>query len=543
MSWLKHYAGSVGVVGLLGALILWLFVDPSSLRGTASATGFLVARGVLVLGSAALLVSGLALNRRELLDVLRGRGTRYGAGAGVITLLALGIVVLANALSASHNVRWDFTENRRNTLSPQTIQVLRTLKAPIEAIAFFRTDTPGKRTAEDLLGQYASYSGGKFTWHLEDTDKAPGLAREYGVESYGTVVIKGGTGDQVRTEKVLDAEEEKLTNTLLKVTRAGKRVVYVLKGHGEREITNTDRPGLSQARDQMQKANYEVKELVLARDPSIPDEASVVIVAGPRTDLFPQETEALDAYIARGGKALFMASPFQAEGLRKYLEKYGIVLDDDVVIELSPMSQVFGTGPFVPIVSEYDQHPITKDLAGMMTLFPLTRSVEAAATPPKGTTIQPLAKTSARSWGETDKSVFSKFSKGEAIKPDPGEKIGPLAVALVATVDTGTKPEAKPAGVEPKQPVKARLVVVGTADFASNQFLGAQANKDFFLNIVSWLADEDDLLSVRPKDNKQNPIMLTSAQSRLVFWLPVAVLPGAVLLCGLMATARRRRAT
>ncbi len=527
MSLIKKNAAWLGVLCLLGAAGLALFV-PWLTR----------LRWILVIAGGVLFLVSLALNAREAQGVLGRRGTRYGAGAAVMIVLALGVVVFANALSSRHNVRWDFTENRRNTLSPQTIQMLKTLKAPVEAIAFFRTDTPGKRTAEDLLSQYASYSGGKFTWRLEDTDKAPGLAREYGVESYGTVVVKGGAGDQARTEKVLDAEEEKLTNALLKVTRAGKRVVYVLKGHGEREITNTDRPGLSQARDQMQKVNYEVKELLLARDPKVPDDASVVIVAGPKTDLFPQEAEALDAYIARGGKALFMATPFQAEGLRKYLEKYGVLLDDDVVIELNPIGQLFGVGPLVPIVSQYDPHPITKDLAGVMTLFPLTRSVEAVKTPPKGTSIQPLAKTSSQSWGETDKSVFT---KGEA-KPDASEKTGPLAVALVATVDAEAKPEAKTDGAEAKKPVKARLVVVGTADFASNQFLGAQGNRDFFLNVVSWLADEEDLLAVRPKDSKQNPIVLTSAQSNLVLWLPLAVLPGAVLLCGLMVNARRRRA-
>ena len=210
-----------------------------------------------------------------------------------------------------------------------------------------------------------------------------------------------------------------------------------------------------------------------------------------------------------------------------------------MVIELNPIGQLFGVGPLVPIVSQYDPHPITKDLAGVMTLFPLTRSVEAVKTPPKGTSIQPLAKTSSQSWGETDKSVFT---KGEA-KPDASEKPGPLAVAVVATLDAEAKPEAKTDGAEAKKPVKARLVVVGTADFASNQFLGAQGNRDFFLNVVSWLAEEEDLLSVRPKDSKQNPIVLTSAQSNLVLWLPLAVLPGAVLLCGLMVNARRRRAT
>ncbi len=431
-------------------------------------------------------------------DLARRRAARYGAGAAVMVLLALGVAVFANALSVRHNTRWDLTENRRNTLSLQTVQVLRGLKQPINAIAFFRSDTPGKRTAEDLLKQYQSHAGGKFAWRLEDTDRAPALARAYGVESYGTVVLEAGEGQARKTEKVLDAEEEKLTNALVKVTRAGKRIVYLVKGHGEREIGNTDRQGMSQAKEEMEKANYEVRELVLARDPKVPDDAGLVIVPGPRTDLFPPELAALDAYIGRGGKIFFMAGAFQADGLKTYLDKYGVVLADDVIIELNPLAQLFGTGPLVPIVNQYESHAITRDLGGVMTLFPLTRSLDAAKTPAKGVSVSPLARTSNQSWGETDRSVFQ---RGEA-KPDPGERAGPLTVALVATVDAGdgaAKPDApaKPESGGAPKPAKARLVVVGTADFASNQFLGAQGNRDFFLNVVSWLAEEEDLISVR----------------------------------------------
>jgi ABC-type uncharacterized transport system involved in gliding motility auxiliary subunit len=138
------------------------------------------------------------------------------------------------------------------------------------------------------------------------------------------------------------------------------------------------------------------------------------------------------------------------------------------------------------------------------------------------------------------------FQRGEA-KPDPGERTGPLTVALVATVDaagSGAQPDAsaKPDGAQAPKPAKARLVVVGTADFASNQFLGAQGNRDFFLNVVSWLAEEEDLISVRPRDTRQNPVVLTSAQSNIVLSLPLIVLPGAVLFCGILVAVRRYRA-
>jgi ABC-type uncharacterized transport system involved in gliding motility auxiliary subunit len=528
MSLARRYAGWGGVACLLAAAALALFVPWLTRLQIA-----------LAIAGGALLVLALIANGGAVRGLLGRRAARYGAGAGAMVVLALGVVVFANALSLRHSTRWDLTENRRNTLSPQTVQLLRGLRTPVRAIAFFRTDTPGKRTAEDLLSQYASHSNGQFTWRLEDTDKAPGLAREYGVETYGTVVLIGGPAAQPRIEKVLEAEEEKLTNALVKITRSGKRVVYVLKGHGEREVGNTERAGLSQAKDQMVKANYEVKELELAREARVPDDASLVIVAAPRTDLLPPELAALDAYIARGGKVFFMATPFQGEGLVKYLAKYGVTLDDDVVIELNPLGQIFGVGPLVPIINRYDPHPITKDLGNVMTLFPLTRSVEAAKAPPKGVSVSPLAQTSPQSWGETDKSVFQ---RGEA-KQDEGERRGPLAVAVVATVaPSGATPApGKPEGSEDKKPAPARLVVVGTADFASNQFLNAQGNRDFFLNVVSWLAEQEDMISIRPKETKQSPVVLTSAQSGIVLWLPLAVLPGAVLFCGIVVVLQRRR--
>jgi ABC-type uncharacterized transport system involved in gliding motility auxiliary subunit len=524
MDALRRYAAVAGAALLAGAGGVAL-ARPESLylRST------LLGAGVL------LLLVGLFANLGAVRGLLSRRAARYGAGTAVVILLGLGVAVLANAVSIRYHTRWDLTENRRHSLSPQTIKILQGLTEPVEAIAFFRTDTPGKRAAEDLFKQYASYSRGKFSWRTEDPDRAPGLARRYGVETYGTVVLERGT----KSEKILDAEEEKLTNGLVKVTREGKRVVFVVKGHGEHEIGSADRPGFSEAKTQLERANYEVRELTLARDPKVPEEAAVVLVPGPRTDLLPPELGAIDAYLSRGGKVLFMLAPFQAEGLRPYLAKYGFEVGDNLVIESNPIGRIFGVGPEVPIVTQYDPHPITRELGGVMTLFPLTRSVEPMQTAPAGVSLQALARTSPQSWGETDRAALNRGVANQ----DEKDRRGPLTVAVVATLpakeDAAGAGGAAPSGGG-RRP-RARIVVVGSSSLASNQFIGAQGNRDFFLNAVSWLAEDEDLLSVRAKDARQQPILLTSAQSQLVFWLPVVVLPGVMALLGIGVVVKRRR--
>jgi ABC-type uncharacterized transport system involved in gliding motility auxiliary subunit len=474
----------------------------------------------LVLVGLALVVLSFLPNWRDPRATLGARTVRYGLNTLLTVVLVLAVITVVEALSFRHSARLDLTENRRQSLSPQTIQTLKGLKTKVSAIAFYRTGQPGKQMIEDLFKQYARVAGDNFVWKSVDPDKDPALARALGVETYGTTVLEA----KGRNEKVLDAEqEEKLTNALLKVTREGKRVVYVLQGHGEPDLGNSERNGFSEAKSALEKANYEVKPLPLARQGKVPDDAAVLIVAGPRAELFAPEVDALDGYLGRGGKLLIMVNPpfpekSQVESLRKLVGRYGITLDDDLVIELNPIGQVFGIGPQVPIVQQYEPHPITRDMTGFTTLFPLARSLSIAKTPPPGVTIQPLARTSVDSWGETNRASI----EAGQVKADPEDPKGPLTLAAVATKD------------------KARLVVYGTANLAVNQFLNVQNNRDFFLNTVSWLAEQEDQISIRPKDTKSTPVFLTSQQAQAVFWLPVVVLPAVALVGGIVAVSRRR---
>ncbi len=507
------WAGYLGIAVLAAAALL-PFLPPKWTPAAANRVwwGLVIAGILLVLAS----FVGYIKDPRGMLG---RRTTRYGFNTAVMVLLLLGIIGFVEAVSYRHNSRLDLTENKRHSLSPQTIQLLKGLKVDINAVAFFRSDQPGKRVAEDLFKQYARYAGGKLTWRVVDPDREPGLARRYGIESYGTVVLE----TKERSEKVTDAEEEKLTNGLVKLTRQGKRVVYIVQGHGEPEITNTERPGFSEAKTAMERANYEVKPLVLSRTAQVPDDAAVVILAGPRTELLVPELAALDNYLKRNGKLFAMANPIILSGspvdpLKAYLQQFGFELGNDLIIELNPIGRLFGIGPEVPIIQQYESHPITRDMSGISTLFPLSRSVGTAKTPSQGATVQPLARTSPESWGETNRD---ELQQGQ-VKPDGSDPRGPLAVAAVATKD------------------KARIVVYGTSSFAANQFINLQGNRDFFLNTVSWLAEEEDQISIRPKDNRQAPVFLTSQQAQAVFFLPVVILPGLVLVGGIVSVVRRR---
>jgi ABC-type uncharacterized transport system involved in gliding motility auxiliary subunit len=464
---------------------------------------------------------------------LAGRNTRYGLNALVLIALILGVIALVEAVSYRHNWRADLTENKRWSLSPQTIKVVRELPVPVKALAFFRPDQPGKRAAEDLLRQYAARSDGKLTWETVDADRQPLVAKKHNVESYGTVVLEAKLPDgTAKEEKILEAEEEKLTNALIRVTRSGKRVIYFVKGHGEKDPASTDRTGYNQVKSALEKLNYEVKDLLLARETKVPDDAAIVVVAGPQRDLLASEVDALLAYVGRAGKVLFLVDPavdrLQPGGLAPMLERWGLVLAGDVIIDVNPQGRAAGAGPEVPVVGDYVAHPITRDFR-FATLFPVARTVTVKDKLAEGVTAQALARTTGESWAETSQT---QIQTGQ-VRPDPNEARGPLTIAAVATVDARDVPAER-------KGAKARIVVIGDSDFASNGFVNLSGNRDFFLNTLSWLAEEENLIAVRPKESRNTPVFLTAAQNQVLFAVPVLLIPLSMAAAGVVVAVRRR---
>ena len=273
---------------------------------------------------------------REIVEYFRRRQARYGAVATVGVLVALAIVVAVNYLASRQNKRWDLTASRQNSLSEQTVKVLQSLTAPVKFTVFDKqTDLERFR---GRLTEY-SYNSPQVSVDYIDPDTRPIVAREFDIQAYGTVVI-----DYMgKRERVTSDTEQDLTNGLIKAMSTMERKVYFLQGHGEKEPNRTERDGYSAVSGSLRRDNYMVERLVLAQMKEVPDDATVVLIAGPTTDLLDTEAEAIRRYLARAGKLMVMVDPLlgpQAApmpNLEGIVKEWGVTLGNNVVVDLKPL--------------------------------------------------------------------------------------------------------------------------------------------------------------------------------------------------------------
>lgn len=451
------------------------------------------------------------------------RYRRYRINSIVAIVAVLAILTGLNFLSARHHRRVDLTSGGRFSLSDQTRKIVKGLKADVQIYAFFQ-GTDAK--LDDLLREYA-YLSPHFRYEFIDPDKKPALAKTYEVSRYGTIVLAAGD----KEEKVLETSEEKITNALIKVSREGKKTVYFIDGHGEKDIDDVNREGYSAVKKALQGENYDVKKWVLAREDSIPSNCSVLVVCAPRVEPFPRELELIDRYLRKGGSALALLEPDRPATLEGLLKPWGVRPGNDLVLDVSGVGRLFGVGPTIPLVSTYEYHDITKDFK-VMTFYPTTRSVSPRDSLPAGLSVRPLLKTTRSSWGETRiEGADWKFDEKEDLRGPV-----PLAVAVTREIEgDGVGGEEAPA----KKP-SARMVVFGDSDFASNVYFTASGNGDLFLNTVNWLAGEEEMIAIRPKEAEDRRVAMTARQTKMVFYGTVIALPLLVLGVGIVVRVRRR---
>jgi len=470
------------------------------------------------------IITGIAFNYRQILASLGKRSTKYAGNYILSLILVIAVVSGLNYIGQKHTKRFDLTSGGQFTLAPQTLKVLENLDQEIEIKAF-----PSGGEDPALRERLTGFRTISSNIHFEfiDPDRQPEIARQYEIQSYGTLLLLCGDRSERIENPTGEILEEDLTNVIIKIQRTETPKVYIVQGHGEKDPSDDGQRGYSEAQRAMEDQGYAVESINLVQSGGVPDNAQALILAGPENEPFPQELEFIDDYLGKGGGVLIMIDPEPSPSLAVYLQNWGVQANNNIVLDISGVGQIFGMGPSIPLVTEYDDHAITERF-NAMTFFPLTRSIHALEPAPDDIFVETLFKSDPNSWGETDlESVNAEFHSGADFQ-------GPLPLAVAVTKETTPATDETPS-------VNARLVVVGTSNFPRNDYFGTQGNSNLFLNMISWLAQDDDLISIRPKDPEDRRIVLTQSQGTLLQWILLAILPGIILVAGIAVVVNRRR--
>jgi hypothetical protein len=153
-----------------------------------------------------------------------------------------------------------------------------------------------------------------------------------------------------------------------------------------------------------------------------------------------------------------------------------------------------------------------------------------------GRVAQKVIQSSPRSWAETDLKTLFTTQKTE-LNVDKGDIAGPVSIAAAVAAPALDAPA--PASPDLPKP-EARVVVVGDSDFVSNYALGISGNSDLALNMANWLAQQENLIAIRPHDAEDRRITLTEDQSQRMFWIALLIIPGLLFATGIRVWWKRR---
>lgn len=524
-------ASVVGIAALLTGIIIVLTIDEIRNFGIA----------VLIIGLILLFVA-LVLSPRAVAMFMVGRQGRYGTNIIVMTIAFFAIVVLLNFLLFRTTTRIDTTATRIFSLSPQTVQILEKLDRPVRANAFF---IPGdmstgfaKQQAEDLLNEFTRKTP-NFTYRFIDPELERSLATQYDVRDYPIVVFEDI--DQGSQQAVFGFSEQDFVTGILISTGIQQKKIYFLTGHKEASMTRnpttgeTDPGGFDFAIQGMQRDNYDVRPLNLLEQPAgVPDDTAVVVIPGPEQDLNQQELDDLTAYLFAGGNVIILLDPETPSSYRKLVNRWGVQIFNESIADivsnvagesLTPMLQRTN-GQFVP--NNLSGVPIVDELD--VVFFPGATALSLiipAADFPDYITYSPLARTTPASWLEMN---------NEEVEFNADQDLGgPLDV--VAVIQAAASIDGQPVTTENKL---AKLIIFGDSDFVKNGFFFSSDNADFFLNSINWLADDTDLISIRPKLVPFRELVVNQRERDFIKWSSWFFPPIIMLIFGTIVWWRRR---
>ena len=450
------------------------------------------------------------------------RRVRAASLSATVIAVVLGLLVAANVLASKSAQSWDLTRAGNNTLAPQSVLVARRLTSDLQVVGLFHPAVGnGQPEAEALVALYAAQSP-HVKYRTADPDKDPVDVKRYGITQLNTLVLdyKG------KTELLLQSSqtESDFTSALIKLESDTVPMVCWGVGDGERDLNDTNQStGYSAVAALLEKNNFAHEALLLPSTTVIPTECDEVVLLDPTRTLPAQAMKAIETYLAGGGRMLIAAEPWAKDpsvtaSLSALLKPYGLGFSGALVVETDP-SRFPSQNPTVPGVIAYGQSPITGDIQNIVSYFPQTTAI--TGTPVAGVQVVRLASTS--------NGAYAIAGIRPNLARQSTDASGPFA--MMETVE-------QPAGTG-----KTRIVVVGTPAFAQNGTLppnNSDADLELALGSFQWLAGQDSLIDLPPKADRALPIALTQDEQSTLIFITAVLMPGLIVLAGVVVWWRRR---
>jgi hypothetical protein len=466
----------------------------------------------------------------------------FNVGLAIVAVFAL--VVMVNYLNARHfTKRFFLSSNTRMELSPRTISLLRSMTNEVRVTLYYDKDEDLYGDVSQLLTEYQS-ANPKIQIKVVDYLRDPGAALEIkakynlGSSTNKNFVIFDCEGrSKIVDEKILmrtqlervEGEERvyrrkpvafhgemMFTGALLSVINPNPLKAYYLEGHGEASLTDAGEMGYQTFAGMLRQNYIDVNSLSLLGTNLVPDDANLLIIAGPGAAIPDFELEKINQYLSQGGRlfALFDARSAAKEvGLEGILLKYGVVVGLDLVVDPEHMA----TGKDL-VVSAYSLHPAMNPVVGsglyMVVPRPISkdRSADLSEMP-----VEEIAFTSENAYLYSDK------------EKTPGR------FALIAAVDEGAKGLIRERGA-------TRMLVVGDSFLLNNRQIEMLANRDFLNGAISWLCDRNYLLEgVGPKNVTEFRLVIPKGRLQALQWILLGAVPGGILLFGGLIWLTRRK--
>ena len=507
---------------------------------------FLVFFGVL------LNLSSFILNIKIIRGGVFGKSTKYAVNVIVYSFIFLLIIIVLNVLGYQVNLKKDFTENKINTLSDQSLKILKGLDKDVEIFAFLAEKHSAKNMLKDVLELYSSASK-KVKVEFIDPDAKPQSAKQHNAKDGDIVIASGGEENLIK-----EMTEEAITSAIIKVMRTSKPTLCFTQGHGEMKLDDQEQDGLGAVAGGIKNEGYETENLDTITE-GIPNKCDILVVAGPKIPYTKRESAVIGEYLDKGGKGLFMLDPRIPDtrlavkisvldtGLEDLASSMGVKLGRDFVLERH--LQLFAGMTLESSVqaNKYGAHPIVAPLEGKITMFPKSvRSVTKLKKEGKGGTVTEFVSSAAGkglSWAETD--IDSVIKRGSA-KVHEGDIEGPVPIAVSVERDliktTKDKTHEEPVDERTKKREKMKSIWIGNSSFVSNGFVRTvEFNWDLYLNMLSWLWGDEEKISIRPKTLKTSVLLLTPEQSNMIFYISVLTIPEIILVFGLVIWFKRRK--